>query len=195
MFSGIIEYLGNVESISHTDVESRLVIKILKLNSKILEGDSIAVNGVCLTVKKIIKDNYEFDLSPETIKVTALSDLIKNDRVNVELPLTLNKFISGHITTGHIDTIGILKYIEKMKDAWFLKIEINKLSSKYIVQKGSIALDGVSLTVNVIDKTLVDLMIIPHTYNNTIIKFYKLGQRINIEVDYIAKHLEKLKNG
>ena len=128
------------------------------------------------------------------MNITALSELKKNSKVNIELPLTVNKFISGHITTGHIDTLGTLESIEKIKDSWSLRIKINQQYTKYIVQKGSIALDGVSLTVNDINDNIINLMIIPHTYDNTVIKFYNLGQKINIEVDYIAKHLEKLKN-
>ena len=194
MFSGIIERLGTVESINDTKTNYQIAIQISNLDLIISVGDSIAVNGVCLTIKNIVNDIYCFDLSPETMNVTALSNLKKSCKVNIELPLTLNKFISGHITTGHIDTIGVLKSIEKKKDSWFLQIEIDQRCNKYIVQKGSIALDGVSLTVNSINGNIIDLMIIPHTYDNTVIRFYKVGQRINIEVDYIAKHLEKLKN-
>ena len=109
-------------------------------------------------------------------------------------PLTLNKFISGHITTGHVDTVGIIVNIIQNTDSWFLQIKISQTYFKYIVQKGSICIDGVSLTINNVDNDMIDLMIIPHTYENTIIKGYKIGDNVNIEVDYIAKHLEKLKN-
>lgn len=194
MFSGIIEYLGTVESINNTKSNYQMAVQISKLKLNVSVGDSVAVNGVCLTIKNIDNDIYKFDLSPETMNITALSELKKNSKVNIELPLTVNKFISGHITTGHIDTLGTLESIEKIKDSWSLRIKINQQYTKYIVQKGSIALDGVSLTVNDINDNIINLMIIPHTYDNTVIKFYNLGQKINIEVDYIAKHLEKLKN-
>ena len=194
MFSGIIEYLGTVESINNTKSNYQMAIQISKLKLNVSVGDSVAVNGVCLTITNINNDIYKFDLSPETMNITALSELKKNSKVNIELPLTVNKFISGHITTGHIDTLGTLESIEKIKDSWSLRIKINQQYTKYIVQKGSIALDGVSLTVNDINDNIINLMIIPHTYDNTVIKFYNLGQKINIEVDYIAKHLEKLKN-
>ena len=194
MFSGIIEYLGTVESINNTKSNYQMDIQISKLKPNVSVGDSVAINGVCLTITNINNDIYKFDLSPETMDITALSELKKNSKVNIELPLTINKFISGHITTGHIDTLGTLESLEKINDSWFLQIKINQQYINYVVKKGSIALDGVSLTVNDINDNIIDLMIIPYTYHNTVIKFYNLGQKINIEVDYIAKHLEKLKN-
>ena len=117
-----------------------------------------------------------------------------NDFVNVEFPLTLNKFISGHITTGHVDTIGVIKSLKKIIDSWEVVVEVKSDIDKYIIHKGSITIDGVSLTVNKLDNNLIYLMIIPHTFENTIFKYYKIGQKVNIEVDYITKHLEKLKN-
>ena len=136
-----------------------------------------------------------FDLSPETMKLTSFKYLTKSDLVNIEFPLTLNKFISGHITTGHIDTVGVIEKLLKSTDSWFIQIKIDKIYLKYIVHKGSICIDGISLTINQIQGNIIDLMVIPHTYQNTIIKNYSLGDSVNIEVDYIAKHLEKLKNG
>ena len=106
----------------------------------------------------------------------------------------MNKFISGHITTAHVDTIGTIITLLKNTDSWFIQIKIDNMHLKYIVQKGSICIDGVSLTVNKVDDNVIDLMIIPHTYQNTIIKDYDIGDDVNIEVDYIAKHLERLRN-
>ena len=110
------------------------------------------------------------------------------------MPLTINKFINGHIVSGHVDSLGIITALEKVKDSWLLLVTVEKNILKYIVTKGSISIDGVSLTVNDIKSQIISLMIIPHTYENTIIKYYKLGEKVNIEVDYISKHLDKLKN-
>ena len=195
MFTGIIENIGKVTLIEEVNRNYVIKIEIANLSMNISNGDSIAINGACLTVTNVKDNIFSFDLSPETMKLTSFKYLIKNDLVNIEFPLTLNKFISGHITTGHIDTIGVIEKLLKNNDSWFIQIKIDKIYLKYIVHKGSICIDGISLTINQIQGNIIDLMVIPHTYQNTIIKNYSLGDSVNIEVDYIAKHLEKLKNG
>ena len=194
MFTGIIENIGKVVVIEEVNNSFMIKIEVSNLSIDISNGDSIAVNGACLTAVNIESNVFSFDLSPETMKSTSFKSLRKGDFVNIEFPLTLNKFISGHITTGHIDTVAIIKTLLKDTESWFIQIKIDKIYLKYIVHKGSICIDGVSLTVNKVDGDMIDLMIIPHTYENTIIKNYNVGDSMNIEVDYIAKHLEKLKN-
>ncbi|MBT5406503.1 MAG: riboflavin synthase [Gammaproteobacteria bacterium] len=194
MFTGIVENIGKIVSIDEVKQGYVISIEILGLSINISNGDSVAVNGACLTVIEHHNNIFSFNLSPETLKLTSLKSLNKNSLVNIEFPLTLNKFISGHITTGHVDTVGIIVNILQKIDSWFLQIKINQIYFKYIVQKGSICIDGVSLTINNVDDDMIDLMIIPHTYENTIINGYEIGDNVNIEVDYIAKHLEKLKN-
>ena len=195
MFTGIIENIGKITLIEEVNRNYVIKIEIANLSMNISNGDSIAINGACLTVTNVKDNIFSFDLSPETMKLTSFKYLIKNDLVNIEFPLTLNKFISGHITTGHIDTVGVIEKLLKNTDSWFIQIKIDKIYLKYIVHKGSICIDGISLTINQIQGNIIDLMVIPHTYQNTIIKNYSLGDSVNIEVDYIAKHLEKLKNG
>ena len=195
MFTGIIENIGKITLIEEVNRNYVIKIEIANLSMNISNGDSIAINGACLTVTNVKDNIFSFDLSPETMKLTSFKYLIKNDLVNIEFPLTLNKFISGHITTGHIDTVGVIEKLLKNTDSWFIQIKIDKIYLKYIVHKGSICIDGISLTINQIQGDIIDLMVIPHTYQNTIIKNYSLGDSVNIEVDYIAKHLEKLKNG
>ena len=195
MFTGIIENIGKITLIEEINHSYVIKIEIANLSMDISNGDSIAINGACLTVTNVKDSIFSFDLSPETMKLTSFKYLIKHDLVNIEFPLTLNKFISGHITTGHIDTVGVIEKLSKNTDSWFIQIKIDKIYLKYIVQKGSICIDGISLTINQIQGNIIDLMVIPHTYQNTIIKNYSLGDSVNIEVDYIAKHLEKLKNG
>ena len=194
MFTGIIENIGKIIVIEEVNNNYLIKVEVTNLSINISNGDSIAVNGACLTVVNVKNNIFSFDLSPETMKLTSFKYLTKDDLVNIEFPLTLNKFISGHITTGHIDTIGVIEKLLKDTDSWFIQIKVDKIYLKYIVQKGSICLDGVSLTINQADGNMIDLMVIPHTYQNTIIKNYSLGDSVNIEVDYIAKHLEKLKN-
>jgi riboflavin synthase len=194
MFTGIIENIGKIIVIEEVNNNYLIKIEVTNLSINISNGDSIAVNGACLTVVNVKNNIFSFDLSPETMKLTSFKYLTKDDLVNIEFPLTLNKFISGHITTGHIDTIGVIEKLLKDTDSWFIQIKVDKIYLKYIVHKGSICIDGVSLTINQVDGNMIDLMVIPHTYQNTIIKNYSLGDSVNIEVDYIAKHLEKLKN-
>ena len=194
MFTGIIENIGKVVVIEEVNNSFMIKIEVSNLSIDISNGDSIAVNGACLTAANIESNVFSFDLSPETMKSTSFKSLRKGDFVNIEFPLTLNKFISGHITTGHVDTVATIEKLLKDTDSWFIQIKIDKIYLKYIVQKGSICIDGVSLTINQVDGNMIDLMVIPHTYQNTIIKNYSLGDSVNIEVDYIAKHLEKLKN-
>ena len=195
MFTGIIENIGKIALIEEVNHSYVIKIEIANLSMNISNGDSIAINGACLTVTNVKDNIFSFDLSPETMKLTSFKYLTKSDLVNIEFPLTLNKFISGHITTGHIDTVGVIEKLLKNTDSWFIQIKIDKIYLKYIVHKGSICIDGISLTINQIQGNIIDLMVIPHTYQNTIIKNYSLGDSVNIEVDYIAKHLEKLKNG
>ena len=194
MFSGIIEKLAQVHEFEVSNDKNYIAIAIDNSDLLLKIGDSVAINGVCLTIAKIKDHLFYYDLSPETLSLTSLKDLSVNDFVNIEYPLTLNKFISGHITTGHVDSIGIIKSLQKITDSWEVVVKVESDILKYIIRKGSITIDGVSLTVNKIDNNLVYLMIIPHTFKNTIFKNYKIGQKVNIEVDYITKHLEKLKN-
>ena len=194
MFSGIIEKIGEVHEFEVSNDKSYIAIAIDNSDLLLKIGDSVAINGVCLTITKIKDHLFYYDLSPETLALTSLKNLSVNDFVNIEYPLTLNKFISGHITTGHVDTIGVIKSLKKIIDSWEVVVELESDILKYIIHKGSITIDGVSLTVNKLDNSLVYLMIIPYTFENTIFKSYKIGQKVNIEVDYITKHLEKLKN-
>ena len=194
MFSGIIEQIAKIDKLINTNKDSHIILELDLSKVTLSVGDSIAINGVCLTVSSMENKFCRFDISPETLKLTAFKNLNPNDIVNIEFPLTLNKFISGHITTGHIDSIGIVSSVKKIVDSWEVLLEVESSILHNIIHKGSIAVDGVSLTVNNISDNTIFLMIIPHTYKNTIIKNYKVGQKVNIEVDYISKHLEKLKN-
>ena len=190
MFTGIIEKIGVIQSIEKHDNSSIIHIEID--NSKYTIGDSICVNGVCLTIEKVVDKTYSFSVSPETNKLTNLKFLEKGCNVNIETSLTINKFISGHIVQGHIDTTSKVVAIEQKDNSWFMKFSLDSQYTKYLIKKGSISLDGVSLTMNDVTNNEFNVMIIPHTYQSTIFKNYKKGSIVNVEIDIFAKYIEKL---
>ncbi len=190
MFTGIVEKIGVVESIAQTN--DSLAIDIKVNNSSYSLGDSVCVNGVCLTVEKIIDRIYSFSVSPETTKLTNIKYLKKYNEVNIETSLTIDKLISGHIVQGHIDTTSEVVEIQQKDSSWFIKFSIDPQYVKYLIKKASVSLDGVSLTVNDVSKNDFNVMIIPHTYQNTIFKNYKKGTIVNVEIDILAKYIEKL---
>ncbi|MBL6701195.1 MAG: riboflavin synthase [Gammaproteobacteria bacterium] len=192
MFTGIIETIGKVSSVKNNGKSS--FVNIIIKNTNYSLGDSICVNGVCLTIDNIENDKYSFTVSPETNQRTNLKYLSNDQEVNIETSLTINKLISGHLVQGHVDgTVKIIK-IQEMDTSWYIRFEIETGLSKYIIKKGSVTLDGVSLTVNDVSNLEFSVMIIPHTYQNTIFKSYVVGNEINIELDMLAKYIEKLGN-
>jgi len=192
MFSGIIEKTCNVKKLDLSSNPIRLYIDYNKHQLSL--GDSVAVNGTCLTVSSIENDIVMFELSSETIEKTNLGLLTNKSMVNIELPLTLNKLISGHLVSGHIDTVVEIVSIKTDGECLNIVIQMTEAMRPFIVQKGSITIDGVSLTVNKITDSTIDLMIIPHTFKNTTMKYYKEGQTVNIELDYIAKYIVNMSN-
>ena len=192
MFSGIIEKTCNVKKLDLSSNPIRLYIDYNKHQLSL--GDSVAVNGTCLTVASIENHIVMFELSSETIEKTNLGLLTNKSMVNIELPLTLNKLISGHLVSGHIDTVVEIVSIKTDGECLNIVIQMTEAMRPFIVQKGSITIDGVSLTVNKITDSTIDLMIIPHTFKNTTMKYYKEGQTVNIELDYIAKYIVNMSN-
>ena len=192
MFSGIIEKTCNVKKLDLSSNPIRLYIDYNKHQLSL--GDSVAVNGTCLTVSSIENHIVMFELSSETIEKTNLGLLTNKSMVNIELPLTLNKLISGHLVSGHIDMVVEIVSIKTDGECLNIVIQMTEAMRPFIVQKGSITVDGVSLTVNKITDSTIDLMIIPHTFKNTTMKYYKEGQTVNIELDYIAKYIVNMSN-
>jgi len=192
MFTGIIEKVGKICAIKKNGDSSIIDVQINDTSYSL--GDSICINGVCLTVENINQDIYTFSISPETNKLTNLKYLSINQDVNIETSLTINKLISGHLVQGHVDTVAEILEISQYDNSWFVKLKIDNHFIKYIIQKGSVTLDGVSLTVNDVTNSEFNVMIIPHTYQNTIFKEYKIGSIVNIEIDMLAKYIEKLGN-
>ena len=192
MFTGIIEKIGKVSHVTEKNISQVIAIRIDDFNSAL--GDSICVNGVCLTVEDIDDNVYSFSVSPETYNLSNFKNIKKNDDVNIEKSLTINKLLSGHIVQGHVDTCSEITELKKIDNSWYVKIKIDSTYMKYIIQKGSITIDGVSLTINEVYTNEFSVMVIPHTYSNTIFKNYKIGSILNTEIDILAKYIEKLGN-
>ena len=182
MFNGLIREIGKVKSFSNNKLKI-----ISKLKPEI--GDSIAVNGVCLTVTKVYSDGFEVELSPETQKIIPMENYEAGKLVHLEEALRFGDKIDGHLIQGHVDAIGEILEIKKNKNSYDLIIKTSPKIMKYIAEKGSIAIDGVSLTVNDIFSDRFRLTIIPHTFENTIFKYYKIHQKVNIETDMFARYL------
>jgi riboflavin synthase len=197
MFTGIIEELGSVAALEARTAGARLTVQCRTVLQDAEEGSSIAVNGVCLTALALTAGSFSADLAPETLARTNLGDLRSGSRVNLERPVTPATRLSGHIVQGHVDATGELISIEALGDGnWWLKVRVPNELDRYMVQKGSITMDGISLTVAALTESagraIVEATIIPHTYANTTLGFVKPRSRLNIEVDVLAKHVEKL---
>jgi len=191
MFTGIIEGLGTIKTIKKSGNSMRIaIISDFKLiNSKI--GDSIAVNGACLTVVQIIDNCFEVDVAPETFSKTTLKKMQTGEKVNLERALRISDRLDGHIVSGHIDGIGIINEYKKLENAIILKISVSKELCRYMITKGSVAVDGISLTINMLGNDYFELSIIPHTAKLTTLSFKKNGDFVNIETDMLGKYVYK----
>jgi riboflavin synthase len=192
MFTGIIEDKGKVIRVGYWGQEKRLTLELPIYLTEVQLGDSININGVCLTVVEKRGQTIETDLSPETLQRTALGQLKEGDQINFERPLKLTDRLGGHLVTGHIDGIGMITEKRKEGDALHLKIRIPKFVSKYVVQKGSIAIDGISLTVNECEDDEIKMTLIPYTLKKTTLMDKRVGDRVNVETDIIGKYVEKI---
>ncbi len=193
MFTGIIQAIGKVTSLKDQGGDIRLRINTGKLDLSDVElGDSIAVNGVCLTAVELPGDGFVADVSGETLSLTSLGNLTSGSLVNLEKALTLATRLGGHLVSGHVDGLGTV--ISREEDARSVRfvIEAPRELAKYIVHKGSITVDGTSLTVNGVDGARFELNIVPHTLQETIMSTYQTGSNVNLEVDLIARYLERL---
>ena len=192
MFTGIIEGRGKVIKIEYRGQEERVTVGLPLHLTEVQVGDSINVNGACLTVVKIKGQVVELDLSRETLERTVLGELREGDQVNLERALKLSDRLGGHIVTGHIDGIGVIVDKRKERDFIQLRLKIPESVLKYVVEKGSIAIDGISLTVNECQGEEVQITLIPYTIEKTTLKDKKAGDRVNLEADILGKYVEKL---
>jgi len=193
MFTGIIQSKGNVVEVHSSDKGVVLVFSCNDLDlSDCSIGDSIAVNGVCLTVTELKENSFTSDVSQETLNCTNFSELKKGHNVNLERSLRFNQGIDGHLVSGHIDGVGEVISIDKEGTSTRLKIKVNNDLTKYIAKKGSICINGVSLTVNSIEINIFDVNIVPHTLSWTTFGELIENSKVNIEIDIIARHIEQL---
>jgi riboflavin synthase len=192
MFTGIIEDKGKVLRVEYRGQEKKLTIELPTYLTEVQLGDSININGVCLTVVQKKEQGIELDMSQETLQKTILSELREGDQVNLERALTLTGRLGGHIVTGHIDGIGEIIGKKKERDFLRLRIRIPESISRYVVQKGSIAIDGISLTVNECQGAEIQLTLIPYTIEKTTLLDKKVGDQVNVETDILGKYVEKL---
>lgn len=193
MFTGIIEAVGRIKKIEAVGGDMRLHVDAGSLDmSDVQLGDSIAVNGVCLTAIEFDNRHFAADVSNETIKLTSLKDLAAGSEVNLEKALLPTTRLGGHLVSGHVDGLGEVLSIKEESRSIQLIIRAPDELKRYIAMKGSICIDGTSLTVNKITDTDFEINIVPHTQQQTIIKHYRPGTKVNLEVDLIARYLERL---
>ena len=193
MFTGIIQSKGDIKEILSSREGARLKINTNALDlsdSKV--GDSIAVDGVCLTVTQLSGDGFIADVSNETLACTTFSGLKQEQEVNLEKSLRANQGIDGHLVSGHVDGIGSVSSVEKDGDSVRIQIEAQNDIVKYIAKKGSICINGVSLTVNRVVKNIFDVNIVPHTLSATTLADLSLNSNVNLEIDQIARYVERL---
>jgi riboflavin synthase len=193
MFTGIVQAIGTLVASETRGGDRRLRLHTGKLDlADVILGDSIATNGVCLTVTDLAGDGFWADVSVETLNHTTLGQLKTGQAVNLEKALRASDRLGGHIVSGHVDGVGEIVSIHPDARSIRYQMRAPDALAKYIAHKGSICVDGVSLTVNAVTGSLFDLNIVPHTQQQTVFKEYKVGARINIEVDVIARYLERL---
>lgn len=192
MFTGIVEEIGTVNAITRSSSSMQLVIDCSKVLSDVTKGDSISVNGVCLTVSTYTATHFTADVMPETFQATTLSYMKRGNAVNLERAMLADGRFGGHIVSGHIDSIGKIAALRKKENALYMDIHIDKSLLIYVVPKGSITVDGTSLTVmNVFDKGFT-ISLIPTTQKDSIIGQKRLGDYVNIECDILAKYMERI---
>ena len=193
MFTGIIQAVGNIESLQQTasDWKIKLLTGQMDLGD-VRKGDSIAVSGCCLTVIGLTAKGFSADISAETLRCTTLGTLRSGSLVNLEKAMRASDRFGGHIVSGHVDGVGVLLTSCAEGGSQRLEFEVPQALARYIAPKGSICIDGTSLTVNQVDNVRFTINVIPHTQEQTIIGTYKIGQKVNLEVDVVARYLERL---
>jgi len=194
VFTGLIEEIGKVKSITSGTV-NRLSVASSRVINDVSIGDSVAINGVCLTVTAIGDGELSFDAVPETLSRSTLKDLRSGDKVNLEASLRAGKMIGGHFVQGHVDGVGTIESISLLGESSVLRINAPSEVLHYVVEKGSIAIDGISLTVASCDDYGLTAAVIPHTIANTTLNVKRPGDKINIETDIIGKYIEKFLAG
>ena len=192
MFTGLIEGIAKIKDIRCIRDDVRLSVTPQADLTDCRTGDSISLDGVCLTVTEVANGSFSMDVSGETLSRTTLGQLRRGDSVNFERALRLTGRLGGHVVLGHVDGIGKILRKERLHGSWLVRIEINEGLSRYVIEKGSIAVDGISLTINACEKDSFEVNIIPHTGSETSLLAKEVGDQVNIETDLIGKYVEKL---
>lgn len=193
MFTGIIEEVGQIAEIRDAGEFRTIIVSGRNVFDDLQTGSSIAVNGVCLTARSISDHTFSAEMSRETLDRTSLGNLGKGTLVNLERPMRADSRFGGHIVQGHVDGVGRVRRFDRQSDAWNLEVEYEAPAARYIVEKGSIAVDGISLTVaNLLPLNVLSAAIIPHTFENTNLKTISPGAAVNLEFDVVAKYVENL---
>jgi riboflavin synthase len=194
MFTGLIQETGQITGLERVSGKTRITVHAQTIPAELKLGDSVAVSGVCLTAVEIEHQRFACDLAEETLKRTSLGDLRQDSVVNLELATRPQERLGGHVVQGHVDGVGKLLNLEKIKDRedWRMTIEIPDDLSRYVVPQGSITVEGISLTVAHIEHNQIEIAIIPHTYQTTNLHTLRQNSPVNIEVDVLAKYAEKM---
>jgi riboflavin synthase len=195
MFTGLVEGIGRIKGIQRRQGEMQLMILPPFPATDCREGDSIAVDGVCLTVTRLAGALLAVDVSGETLARTTIGLLKQDDAVNLEQALRVSDRLAGHLVTGHVDGIGKILQKERRQRSWFFRIGIDPSLSRHTIEKGSIAVDGISLTINHCKNRFFEVNIIPHTASETTLLWKKVGDLVNVETDMLAKYVEKFVQG
>lgn len=192
MFTGIIEEIGMIEEVLAQNKSMQLTITAHKVLEDVRLGDSIAVNGVCLTVTSFTSERFTVDVMPETFRDTSLSRLSRGSKVNLERAMAANGRFGGHFVSGHIDGVGVITGKKRVENALYIDIQYSAELSPYLMPKGSIALDGTSLTLFYVSEKELTISLIPHTQEETILAEKAIGDLVNIECDMLAKYVERM---
>jgi riboflavin synthase len=195
MFTGIIEEVGEIVGLEDALNFRTIRVRAKTVTDDLRPGSSVAVSGVCLTARSLDSTTFTADLSRETLERTTLGALGKGTLVNLERPLRADSRLGGHIVQGHVDGVGQIRQFERQADAWTLQVVFPPVATRYIVEKGSIAVDGISLTVASLRDNTFSIAIIPHTFDNTNLRSAKAGDSVNLEYDIVAKYVEALTRG
>lgn len=192
MFTGLIEEVGSIKQIRTIPDGRELVVIVTKILDDLSVDDSVSINGICLTATKIYPDGFQTQAVGETLLKTTLKNIKANDPVNIERAVRPIDRLGGHLVQGHVNGVGSISHIVKRGENYYMQIKVPPVLEKYLINEGSIAVDGISLTIARLDENKVGLSVIPHTWNNTNLMFKKTGDQVNIEVDVIAKYVERL---
>lgn len=191
MFTGLIEEIGYIKKVDIiAGGGKQITIQANKILSDLKIDHSVALSGVCLTAVEIMNDGFKIDAVGETLEKSTLKNIHIGQNVNLERAMQLSDRLGGHFVQGHVNSVGKIKQLVQRGENWYLVVDVPEYLQKYLIKEGSIAIDGVSLTIANLQGTEVGVSVIPHTYKNTIIKEYKTNQSVNIETDFLAKYVE-----